>query len=642
MQPIIEGKPPLGCQYLGASRARFLVWGPRCEKLEVHLPQTPARTIEMKPVGEGYFAATVDEVEPGTRYYIRVDGEHDRPDPASRFQPMGVHGPSEVVARQAEVVARQAEVVAREPPETEDDAPSWPGIPLRDYIIYELHPGTFSAEGTFEGAIDRLDELVELGITAVELMPVAAFPGDRNWGYDGVQPFAVHEAYGGPDGLKRFVRACHRRGLAVVLDVVYNHLGPEGNYLHDFGPYFTDKYRTPWGDAVNFDGPESDHVRRYFLQNAAQWFDEFRVDALRLDAVHAIFDDTPVTFLEELRAVAEERSVRLGRPAYLLAETHANDPALIRRPEVGGVGMHAHWSDDFHHAVHTLLTGESQDYYCDYGDIEHLAGCIRDGYSYTGQYSPYRKRRHGQPPTGLTGEHFVVCIQNHDQVGNRPYGKRLSELVCFEQLKLAAAALLCSPFVPLLFMGEEYAERAPFPYFISHGDPDLIEAVRQGRKAEFRSLEQQTVEQGDEPPDPAAEQTFLSAKLDHRLKDGGRHQTMWNLYRELIALRKSHPALCHLDRDQLEVTTFHAARTVMVRRWYADRQVLILANFGDTTADLEPQLPPAIWQKRLETCAEQWAGPGATVDEQLDSTQPSTVSLGLSAHSAVVFDASKD
>jgi maltooligosyltrehalose trehalohydrolase len=644
IQPIIDGKAPLGAECLGDARVRFSVWAPRPSEVAVRLLGPEERVVPMQPRGDGYFEVVVDDVEPLARYYFRLDGQTDRPDPVSRLQPEGVHGPSAVVPR-----------------DTDWEERSFGGLPLRDYIIYEIHLGTFSEPGTFAGAIDHLDELVDLGVTAVEVMPVAEFPGGRNWGYDGAHPFAVETSYGGPQGFKAFVGACHERGLAVVLDVVYNHLGPEGNYLHDYGPYFTDKYQTPWGMAVNFDGAGSDHVRRYFLQNAAQWIDEFHVDALRLDAVHAIYDDTPVTFLEELRTVVDEREHRQRRRIHLIAETHANNPRLVEVPERGGIGMDAHWSDDFHHAVHTLLTGEQQDYYCDYGSIDHLARCLRDGYSYTGQYSPFRGRRHGKLPMGVPGERFVVAIQNHDQVGNRPQGRRLSELASFEQQKLAATALLLSPFVPLLFMGEEYGEVSRFPYFISHGDPDLVEAVRQGRRAEFPSLQA-----GEAPPDPAAEETFEGAKLDRSQLDHSQidrsqidrsqldrsqsdsnkrdehndHRRLWELYRELISLRKSLMSLRQQHRaQQIEVIVHPDAPALALRRWYAGHQALVVMNFADELVSFELNLPEGTWNKRLETSAQRWGGPGSRLEDHHLVDEGDALGLDIPGHAAALFDA---
>ena len=343
-------------------------------------------------------------------------------------------------------------------------------------------------EGTFDGAIAQLDRLCDLGVTAVELMPVSQFSGARNWGYDGVYPFAVQASYGGALGLKRFVDECHARGLAVVLDVVYNHVGPEGNYLRDFGPYFTDQYRTPWGDALNFDGPGSDQVRDFFLANALMWQTDFHIDALRLDAVHAIKDTSAYPFLAELADVCREHAAKLGRKFYLIAESDQNDARLVRSSEKGGHGLDAVWSDDYHHAVHCLLTGEREGYYQDFGELEHLALAYSDGFTYAGQHSPFRDRRHGNSAIDLEPWRFVVCCQNHDQIGNRARGERLPSLCDWESVKLAAGLVLLSPHVPLLFMGEEYGETAPFLYFVSHQDPALVEAVRQGRRERIRTL----------------------------------------------------------------------------------------------------------------------------------------------------------
>src|SRR6185503_2081252 len=398
---------------------------------------------------------------------------------------------------------------------------TWKGLPLPDYLIYELHVGTFTAEGTFDAAISYLDGLRELGITAIELMPVAQFPGNRNWGYDGVYPYAVQNSYGGPLALKRLVQACHERGLAAILDVVYNHLGREGNYLRELGHYFTDRYRTPWGDAVNFDGPHSDEVRRFFIENALYWITEFHFDALHLDAAHPIFEHSARPFLAELSEAVHRRGEELHRLVYLIPEISMNDVRLILPRQQGGCGCDAQWNDDFHHSLHTLLTGERTGYYQDFGRIEHLVKSLREGFVYTGQDSQYRQRRHGNSARAVPSRRFVICCQNHDQVGNRQLGERLSQLVSFEDLKLAAAVVLLSPCIPLLFMGEEYGETAPFLYFISHSDPDLIEAVRQGRRAEFAAFDWR-----GEVPDPQDEATFLSAKLRHELRESGQNKML--------------------------------------------------------------------------------------------------------------------
>ncbi len=369
-------QPTLGALLQDDGSCRFCVWAPQVQSLEVHLLDPFERLVEMRRDEQGYFEIVIDDLAPGTDYFFRLDGTTDRPDPASRYQPQDVHGPSQVVD-----------------PRFAWDDPHWFGLPLSDYIFYELHVGTFTPEGTFAAIIPHLDELVALGITAIEIMPVAQFPGSRNWGYDGVLPYAVQNSYGGPAGLKILVNACHQRGIAVVLDVVYNHLGAEGNYLSNYGPYFTDRYRTPWGSAINFDGPHSDEVRRYFIENALVWITEFHIDALRLDATHAMLDFSANTFLETLVAAVHAQAERLNRRVYVIAESDRSDDRLLRSPEVGGYGLDAQWSDELHHALHTLLTGEQFGYYQDYGSFRQLAQAFRQGFLYSGEYSPFRKRR---------------------------------------------------------------------------------------------------------------------------------------------------------------------------------------------------------------------------------------------------------
>jgi maltooligosyltrehalose trehalohydrolase len=436
----------LGAVYWGGGECQFHVWAPLAQKVEVHVVFPEERIIPLDRSEEGYHHARAEGVEPGHRYLYRLDDREERPDPASRFQPLGVHHASQVTD-----------------PRFPWSDNCWFGIPLRDYIIYELHVGTFTEEGTFEAIEAHLDYLKNLGITAIELMPVAQFPGDRNWGYDGTYPFAAQNSYGGPDALKRLVDLCHTKGLAVILDVVYNHLGPEGNYLRSFGPYFTDRYGTPWGEAVNFDGPHSDHVRRFFIENALYWLTEFHMDALRIDAVHAILDFSSRPFLEELGLAVREAARRVNRQLFLMPESALNDSRIIRSREMGGFGLDAQWNDDFHHALHALLTEERFGYYEDFGRFRDLVAAYRDGFVYSGQYSSYRKRRHGRSSRDIPSQRFIVFSQNHDQVGNRMQGERLSELVPFEALKLAAGTVLLSPFIPLLFMGEEYGEMSRLP-----------------------------------------------------------------------------------------------------------------------------------------------------------------------------------
>ena len=605
--------PSLGARALGGGRCQFRVWAPQSERVEVHLVAPRERLVPLQRESQGYHHAVLEGVEPGSLYLYRLDEGLERPDPASGSQPQGVHGPSEVV----------------DPTFPWQDH-GWDGLPLDAYIIYELHVGTFTPEGTFEAIIPHLDSLKDVGITAVELMPVAQFPGHRNWGYDGVYPFAVQNSYGGPGSLKRLVNACHQRELAVVLDVVYNHLGPEGNYLGDFGPYFTERYHTPWGLALNFDGSGSDEVRRYFIENALYWFTEFHIDALRLDALHAILDLSAQPFLQELAVVVQAEAERIGRRVYLIAESDLNDTKLIRSRELGGYGLDAQWNDDFHHALHTLLTGEQSGYYEDFGNIAHLVKAFTDGYVYSGQYSAYRKRRHGNASKSLPAHTFIVCSQNHDQVGNRMFGERLSQLVSFESLALAAGVVLLSPFVPLLFMGEEYGEPAPFPYFVSHSDPTLIEAVRRGRREEFAAFAWR-----GEPPDPLDETTFLRAKLDHKLRYDGRHRVLHEFYRELIRLRKGLPALASLNKEQMEVTGYESQRVVFVRRWSGDDEVFTVFQFADTQVSVTLPVPEGRWRRQLDSSDERWQGSGSSLPDEIKSA--GEVTLGLPRKAFALF-----
>ncbi|MBU2222327.1 MAG: malto-oligosyltrehalose trehalohydrolase [Candidatus Omnitrophica bacterium] len=472
--------------------------------------------IAMEKDGDGYFRAEVSNISSGTRYLYVLDGKKERPDPASRFQPEGVHGPSCVV----------------DPDIYKWKDRRWKGIALQDLIFYEAHIGTFTPEGIFEAAIQKIPYLKKLGVTCLEVMPVAQFPGKRNWGYDGVGLYAVQNSYGGPEGLKRLVDASHGAGLAFCLDVVYNHLGPEGNYLNDFGPYFTKKYHTPWGDAINYDDRESDHVRRFVIENALYWIFEYHIDVLRLDAVHGIYDFSAKHILQELNDVVQGLAQKLGRCVYLIAESDLNNSRIIRPQKQGGYGLSGQWNDDFHHAAHSYLTGERQGYYEDFGRLDDISKAIKEGFVYDGKYSPFRKRRHGNSVKDIAPEKLVVCIQNHDQVGNRAFGERLSTLVDFVKQKLAAALLILSPDTPLLFMGQEYGERAPFQYFVDHGDADLIRAVQEGRKKEFAAFGWENT------PDPESEKTFLDSHLSWNIEADDERRYLWCLYKDLIFLRK--------------------------------------------------------------------------------------------------------
>lgn len=604
---------PLGAAYLGENRCHFLVWAPRAGKVGVHLLAPHERTLAMQPQERGYHHVLVEDVAPGTLYYYRLDGGTEKPDPASHFQPDGVHGPSEVVSGNFQW--RDA---------------SWSGIGLRDYILYEIHVGTFTGPGTFEAVIPYLDDLKNLGITAIELMPVAQFPGSRNWGYDGVYPYAVQNSYGGPAGLKTLVDACHARGLAVVLDVVYNHLGPEGNYLPLFGHYFTDRYRTPWGPAINFDGRDSDEVRRFFIENALYWIKEFHIDALRLDAIHAIVDPSARPFLEELGAAVHEEAERLQRKVYVIAESDRNDSRIVRERTQGGYGLDAQWSDDFHHALHTLLTGERNGYYCDFGEARQVAAAYEDGYVYSGQYSSFRRRRHGNTSKDLPSERFVVFAQNHDQVGNRMRGERLSGLISFEGLKLAAGALLLAPFIPLLFMGEEYGETAPFQYFVSHSDPKLIEAVREGRQQEFAAFEWT-----GKIPDPQAESTFQNSKLHHDLRRDGHHQVLYDFVRELIRLRKTLPEAAARGEGAVEARVGESEKLLWIKRSGESGQAIAAFNFGDAAVTAPAPLKGASWNKILDSADQRWSGGGSLSPATLEGEKEKT--LSIAAESFVLY-----
>nr|HEV7955137.1 malto-oligosyltrehalose trehalohydrolase [Candidatus Acidoferrales bacterium] len=570
----------LGAVWSPDGICKFLLWAPRAKKVDVRIEDARGmRTITLDALDRGYFFGVAKDVSADALYQYVLDGKTARPDPVSQFQPRGVHGPSQVMDGRFDWNDK-----------------TWRGLELKKYVLYELHVGTFTPEGTFDAIIPRIANLKQLGITAIELMPIAQFPGARNWGYDGTYPFAVQDSYGGPVALKRLVNACHEQGMAVVLDVVYNHLGPEGNYLGEFAPYFTEAYRTPWGAALNFDGPYSDEVRRYFIQNALQWIQEFHFDGLRLDAINAIVDTSARKFLEELSAECHAAGQKLNRPVYLIAESDRNDAKVVEGSEVGGWGLDASWNDDFHHALHVLMTGERNGYYEDYSGVEDLARAFRDGFIYAGQYSTFRQKRHGTSTHDLHGEHFVVFSQDHDQIGNRMLADRYSQTMSLEKLKLAAAVVLLSPYVPMLFMGEEYGEPAPFQYFVSHEDKGLIEAVRKGREEEFARFQWAT-----KLPDPQAEDTFLRSKMNWELQNGGKYKIIREFYRELLDLRAGIPALSELSKNDQEVVAFAEQTTLFIRRWSGESQVCIAFHFGGNTVNVDAPIPEGRWTKILDS-----------------------------------------
>ena len=575
--------------YLGDGRWRFRVWAPEAKTLRIVL-QTQEGTVTMAAAEGGYWEAETDRIAPSDDYFFLIDDALKRPDPESNLQPAGVHGPSRLVDQGAF---------------SWNDG-RWEGIRAEEMIQYELHVGTFTEEGTLDAVIPRLEALAELGVNAIELMPVCEFPGRRNWGYDGAYPYAVHHAYGGPDALKRLVDACHRRNMAVILDVVYNHLGPEGNYLGDYGPYFTDRYRTPWGNAVNFDGPFSDQVRRFFIDNALHWFGHFHIDGLRLDALHGIHDQSATPFLKELAEAVDAFGRSAARRCLLIAESDLNDVRLIRSVSEGGYGLDLHWCDDFHHALHTLLTGESGGYYADFGRAEDLQKAYAEGFVYDWRYSRFRKRHHGSSSKTIAPAQFVAFSQNHDQVGNRMFGERLSRLVSYEGLKLAAGALLLSPYIPLLFMGEEYGEEAPFLYFVDHGDARLIEAVREGRKRELGAFGWEK-----EPPAPERMETFLSSKLAWQKRQEGKHRTLLKLYARLIAMRKSFAALRCPPRDRIETALSEGKALLFVHRLHSEGDLLCCFNFERHDRPLPPF--ERRYEKLLDSAEARWEGPGSGI-----------------------------
>lgn len=611
--PQIGKRISLGANCLENGRCHFQVWAPKSKHMEVRITQPRPQRILMQERVHGYFDAVLEDVEPDSRYVYVLDRKIERPDPASRFQPEGVHAPSQVVDSGS---FRWSDA-------------EWRGIPLEEYVLYELHVGTYTPEGTFDAIIPYLDNLKALGATALELMPVAQFPGGRNWGYDGAYPFAVQNSYGGPQGLRRLVNACHERQLAVTLDVVYNHLGPEGNYLGEFGYYFTEEYKTPWGQAVNFDGPHSDEVVRFFIENALYWISDFHVDALRLDAIHGIVDRSAQPLLRLLAESVHEFSRRSGRRVWVIAESDFNDVRYIQPRESGGYGIDAQWSDDLHHALHSLLTGESGGYYQDFGKIEHLVKALREGFVYSGQFSAYRQQRHGNSSRDIPARRFVVFSQNHDQTGNRMLGERLSALVSFEALKLAAGVVILSPFIPLLFMGEEYGEEAPFQYFTSHGDADLIDAVRAGRRRDFASFRWK-----GEPPDPQAESTFLASKLHHGLAESGDHRILQEFYRAIISLRKERHVLAHLSKGNMEVTGFEKEKVIVVRRWLEAEEVLMVFHFGKEPVRWVLPVPAGTWTKLVDSAEPQWSGKGSRMPGRIQGAS----SLELSPESLTVFE----
>ena len=541
---------------------RLSVWAPTAAGVDAVLDG--GRRVAMSPdeARDGWWSAA-EELEAGTDYRFSLDGGEPRPDPRSMSQPEGVNGPSRIVDPGAFAWTDAA----------------WRAPALADALVYEAHIGTFSEGGTFDGAIGRLDHLVDLGVTHLEVMPINEFPGKRGWGYDGVDLHAAHSAYGGPQGFARLVDACHARGLAFVLDVVYNHLGPSGNYLGEFGPYFTDKHKTPWGSAVNFDDAWSDEVRRFFIDNALMWLRDFHVDALRVDAVHAIVDTSAVHFLEQLQREVGALSAETGRQYEVIAESDLNDPRLINAVAKGGYELAAQWSDDFHHALHSVLTGETSGYYADFGSLSDLAKTLTHGYRYDGDYSPFRKRRHGRPFTERDGRRLLGYLQNHDQVGNRATGERSTHLMNEARLMVGAAMVLTAPFVPMLFQGEEWAASTPFQYFTDHEDRELGRLVSEGRTHEFESFGWRP----EDVPDPQAPETFARSRLRWAELTEPPHAGLLDWHKRLIALRRERTELRDGRLDAVAVEHDAAAGWL----WFRRGRLTTALNIGTDDVELD-------------------------------------------------------
>ncbi|GLU52104.1 malto-oligosyltrehalose trehalohydrolase [Dyadobacter frigoris] len=601
----------LGVNFNNNGSASIVLWAPEAGHVEILIV---SRNIKIPLISEeyGYWILKTDILSPGEQYQFILNGEKQLPDPASLSQPEGVYGPSKAIDLKAFAWTDT----------------NWKNIPLKEYITYELHTGTFTPEGTFASMEEKLDYLVDLGITAIEIMPVSQFSGERNWGYDGVFPFCVQNSYGGAEALQHLVNVCHQKGLAVILDVVYNHIGPEGNHLDEFAPYFTDKYHTPWGNAINFDDAWCDGVRLFFIENALMWFRDFHIDALRMDAVHAIKDFSPVHILQEIKEQVDFLEQQNGRCHYLIVELDLNDTRFINPTYKGGFGMSSQWIDEFHHSLRVSSGQEKSGYYSDFNGIKSLAKSYQDAYVYDGAYSDHRKKKFGMKAKENGGEQFVVFSQNHDHVGNRMFGERTSELVSFDMQKLMAGAVLVSPFLPLLFMGEEYSETGRFQYFVSHTDPELAEAVRKGRKREFRAFHM-----AGEAPDPMGEEAFLNSKLHWELADKAPHKTMLAYYKKLIEIRKRKSALYVLNRKDGHVECLEDKGVIVLQRQHKNQNVICLMNFSNQPREVNVAVYSPVWHKLIASSDVLWNG-----SEDLPETIPGEITLVLPSESFTLYN----
>ncbi len=588
----------IGANISDDRKITFNVWAPLHEKMVLHIIDPFEQKIEMQKDVHGVFHSEIEGAA-GCRYFFMPAGEKDYPDPASRFQPSGVHGQSQVIDHSVY--------------QWHDE--NWKAIPFDQLILYELHVGTFTGSGTFAAVSDKLDHLLDIGVNAIELMPVSQFPGERNWGYDGVYPFAVQNSYGGPDGLKMLVDTCHQKGIAVFLDVVYNHMGPEGNYMDQFGPYFSDHYKTPWGKAINFDGQWSDGVRNFFSENALYWFEYFHIDGLRFDAVHGVYDMGAVHFWQLMHRKIRELEHRLGRTVYTIAESDFNDPKVIKDIEAGGYGFTAQWMDDFHHSLYTIVHDEGKKFYEDFGDIQQLAKAYKEGFVHSGEYVNFRKKKFGAPSAGISGDKFVVFIDNHDQAGNRVTGSCLASLISFERIKLASAAYLLSPYIPMLFMGEEFGDDSPFLFFISHSDSELIEAVRQGRKKEFAHFDWNI-----ETPDPYDETCFNRSKLQWQKINSGKHRVIHQWYKKVIELRKQQRPLQNFNKNDIWINVNEMLLMQHRRSEYAGEEIICFFNFSDSDTYQYKFHQTARWNKLLDSNESRW-----TINETDDISLPGVI-----------------
>ncbi len=570
---------------------RFSVWAPNHNRVTLVLPQEDQHLPMDRFVG-GYWTHTLEGFEPGTNYLFELEEKTPKPDPASHYQPDGVFGPSQVIDHDAFRWSDRG----------------WQGVDLKDLVFYELHVGTFTPEGTFKAVSERIKELHALGINAVELMPVTQFSGKRNWGYDGVFPFAVQNSYGQPDDLKALVNECHMRGVALFVDFVYNHLGPEGNCLNDYGPYFPSTRMGRWGAAVNLDGNLNDGVRNYFLENTLHWFSRYHLDGIRLDAILSMHDGSPRHFLQELNEKVHAYAESTGKKTHLLAESGYNAPQVLTPLDRGGFGFEAQWLDDYQHAVFALITGEREGYYGDYGSIQDLVEALTEGYVYVGGEDVYKRRQPGESYRWIGADKFIVFSQNHDQVGNRLLGDRLTAISGFEAAKLAAGIVLLSPYVPLLFMGEEYGETAPFLFFADYQSKELAEAVRAGRRKEFAHFHWQ-----GEVPDPAGEETFERSKLNWHLRNSERGKKIASYYRTLIELRRTHPIFQAQADRQIHQVHSNEEGILFIHKRTGAVEAGIIANFSKAMASYDFPLEEGTYVKIVDSADPAWDGSGSTL-----------------------------